>query len=1076
MRNLKMKTLKLLTTLLACFAAAALCLACSSTGTIEGRLGSDEAFGQQSAAITQGATGMFGQLRQPLSIDGIIVDLLRVEPGGDPDSWSVVNSVQPEPDGSFSFSGVAAGDYALRLNQPEFGGPAYGVDATDFHLDEGQTVSLILPLITNINISAPGVGMSFGWAEPPLIDLDTGLIYGAHKSLDGYGAFWVFDPDRGLVDLLHSKSLFSQALNFDNHVVALAEGRNKALVVTSDRIVKIDLSIFEDAEVGEALDYDDPAVRVRLGEKTSWRLIPPTSRIAVAQSEASLRAYLSADESVLYVSWEGQGGSTQIIDVETLEVRRVVQGWAVGYHPTTDQLVFSGGQGVFLVDASQMRDVGVANIQANLGVAPVPGRPEFIVAYDILSANDERVPFIAVIDDSANVLSDQQASEYLGTDTVLQSGAPSFDSTGEYFMLGAQAFRILDGGGFEEIGVQVPPGPSFLQRVACNQQRVFDPVHRYEVWYDCGPNNGMSFQGAMALISADQTSIPVSVRVNSTSMVLDAPRGRALFFFGGGAGNLLISVVHYADPAAATKPEQTKISAGEALLQPGAVCDTSRPCEGNQVCRGDTDTSWTGTCVDNPRRPYLAYCGGITGVACDDGFDCELSNPTNPESFGICTGQPNRDYENHGPACGTAGTCPAGFSCNELDRCVPRGCLGDADCETGEVCGMVADIGRVCVTPGLLEDYEICSSPENCLHGACVDTGLSGEPRVFMLCATSCMKNADCPIGSLCVLPDRNFHEYSSEPFPFCAHDEWLHGSPSTSPCTTECEADQICIGDQCQIGFSPRFQGASGQPDECTVDTDCAVPGNCLQQEFGRSCGFACLRNRDCPWPVDCMAGVCPVADTESPTSQYPCNEGLGCVDHEMCVQSLFSWDAEFWYLCLDADPCRSDADCAAGYHCDGVCTEPCDPNDGHSAADCDPGLQCVLSTLDAWSEHKCLPPVCDCPDSGAHNAYCVLDTNACFIDLQCAAVACDGTFGPDNPDPEVDETCCAPGNPCGLSGEEICACPASCPWWTPGDCNCPSENCPVAGGLPLCPEGYNCALRSEPLWLFGDRCNANP
>ena len=139
---------------------------------------------------------------------------------------------------------------------------------------------------------------------------------------------------------------------------------------------------------------------------------------------------------------------------------------------------------------------------------------------------------------------------------------------------------------------------------------------------------------------------------------LDDPLGAALLQLGDEVAELVL--IHYADPSAAGRDERVDRSDVTApLVAEGEVCSATAPCPGTGLCAGATDTAFTGRCFPNPRLPYLPYCGGFTQIPCDDGFTCELLNPTNPNSIGYCVGYPYRDYDVHGPTCGSGQTCPA---------------------------------------------------------------------------------------------------------------------------------------------------------------------------------------------------------------------------------------------------------------------------------------------------------------------------------------------------------------------------------------------------------------------------------
>ncbi len=1070
--------------------------------SVQGRVASAEGFGQASSALEQEQrkkSGL-GQQSQALTVEeGISVGLFRripdvdelnnlIDAGAERASdmgdghWIFVDSREPEPDGSFSFPNLAPGHYSLQLEQPEFGGAAYGADGTDFHLEPGQTISLILPLVSTIEVDAPGLltgsrepfvdGVNdYRSADGAIMDEESGLIIG------GGGGLWTLDPDNEALNSLFSATLFGSRPDRDLQVVAYAPARNEAFVVFANRVVAVDLTVFDDVEPGRALEYDDPQVRLDIGDKVRWRFIDPamTEHMSALRwgPSHSLRWFFSADESLLYVTvshgTHGFAHRVMVLETDTLSVRRMLFGEVIAYNAHVDQLVLRTADGLVLVDASAMRDVADVEVESDLGVAPVPDSGEYYVAYTKLAADDRRVPFIALVDDEGGIVSDQRASELFGMAYDPDPGTPWFDSTGEYFMLGTQGFRLLEDGGFEFLGLSVPLGQLFENRVGCNAQRVFDPVNRYEIWFDSG--GCPDLPSAMAIISTDRGNIPISIRVNSANVLLHPPSGRAFVL----DDNNNISVVHYADPNAVGRPAFTRLVTGEEHLGRGQECSADEPCPFEEVCVGRTDTAWTGHCMENLRNPFLIYCGGLTGIECDDGYTCDLFNPTNPDSLGFCRGCPERDYENHGPRCNPDGECIAGFSCNDSGRCVPQACMSEEDCEDGEVCGMVRNVGRVCVTPGPLETGEICHGPEECHSGVCIDTVNGSDEFRFMdydssgpfqLCTTPCVRGADCPEGSQCA--------HIETPWPVCIHEEWvLSGYGDKPTCSPACDEDAICSerwgASHCQVGFVPGVfecteHMAVRLTVECSSNDECALPASCVpfDQEEG-VCGVPCSRNDDCPWDAECINGVCNVT-SQFNEDAYRCEGGAGCPDHLWCLDVWFYFLSE-QHFCVDEDACYSDSDCPGDLECMGICTRSCPAP--ASADVCPGGFQCVSDS--EAPEGLCLPPVCDCPDAGGVNTVCHADTGRCLFPQTCAPASCDGTYGPlvDPADPEAG-TCCQDDNPCGLEREEICQCPPSCDFWLADHC-CHGEDCPAAGQeLPSCPEGYSSLLGENQAYGF--------
>ncbi len=1052
------------------------------TGNISGRIGAASPFGQQQEGLLaqqgQALTGALETGGGALSLEGLSVQLLRAEEGADPGAWAVVDSVEPNADGSFSFSEVAAGRYALKLTQPEFGGSGYAVDCTEFDLGDGDSVKLILPMLSNIDVSGPlsGYGVALGQST---LDSKGGRILGL-----GPG-FYVLDYLGGKLDVLFSRKLFSGLASEQNMaVLALAPDGQQAFVVMENRILRVDLGIFKDPAANEVLDYDSPEDRLALGDAVAWRWILKDRRIdwGVQQRDA----FFSPDGATLYVSgrWTyGQsqwgpmgGGSTQVIDTATLELKRVIQGTVVAYNAAADRLIFANGSSLLLVDATLIRDVGSATFAGPvMSATPIPGGQETLVVYQQLSSGDQMVPFLARVSQDGQVLEDLRASQFLGLGFDPQPGFAAFDETGRYFTLGTMPFEVLQDGSFVPLDVPVQPGQAFLQRVSCNPYKVFDPKNRYELWYGCDQTPGMGVGGtsAIALLSADQGSIPVSVRPGqgaNKNLLLDAARGLAIFHWGNG-----YSLVHYADPEAADRPSQTHFAdLGQALLPPPIVCSESQACPDTQLCLPDSDTAWTGKCVDNPRIPFVPYCGGMTRLACDHGFTCKQDNPSNPNSPGLCEGQFSYDFDQHGFPCSEAQACPEGFECSPQGHCLPQGCLTDADCKEGQVCGLVLGVGRACVTSGPLADGELCFAPEQCLGGACVTAGEDfvstriglEAPWPIMQCSTPCFQNADCPDGGACYSVPANYFGQASLGtvngiiFPVClgpGHAYWVE------TCEEDCQAHELCavgfdpgvatIKAHCQVGFVPSDRDFGA----CDSPWDCPTPAVCGSYGLA-SCRLPCTKTSDCPFPVECLQGGCGAAvdpnDPEAGPQQYLCEEGQGCAADQFC--GMVDFHPLTGLVCLEGLPCQNDQNCAQNQTCQGICTTGCE-----GGADCPAGWQCVFGPTSGGRRH-CLPGVCACPDPSPFNANCDFVSGLCSVNTVCAPAPCDGTYGPDN--------CCDADNPCELSDQGVCRCPASCSWWRPEGCSPSHENPPAQGGVPLCPSGYSCKLVQDR--LFGHRC----
>ena len=238
-------------------------------GSILGQLAS--ATSRQSSRSLSWLLGLpdYGGIEQGLSLDEITVDLLWADGESLPEDWPVQETATPDASGAFAFEGLAEHDYALRVNQPEFAELAYRVDSTDFHLGPDQTINLVLPLVTTIihKMMDPDDLWNPMANIPPASALDqtTGEIV-----LTSSQGFAVIDPDRGKMDLLFSQNLFvgKHNNNFPPQrvVIALAPS-GIAWILYSDRLLRIDRSLFSNPEESESYNLDELSVRVAVGDR-----------------------------------------------------------------------------------------------------------------------------------------------------------------------------------------------------------------------------------------------------------------------------------------------------------------------------------------------------------------------------------------------------------------------------------------------------------------------------------------------------------------------------------------------------------------------------------------------------------------------------------------------------------------------------------------------------------------------------------------------------------------------------------------------------------------------------------------
>ncbi len=1000
------------------------------SGSIEGRLGSatDE-------------RSRHKNFHRRVRLDQITVELVSVVDPSDPDTWNVVQSTQPNADGSFSFNSVPTGDYTLRLNQPEFAGTAYFVDSTDFTLGDGQTLKLVLPLTTNIyNGCVPSAGH--------FLDPSTGLIFGV-----GTYGLSVLNIERQTVDYLKSDYLFNSVWVFGSGqaaVLAHLPTQEQLVVMMSDRIVRLDLDLLNpNDDSSDVVEWDDPVSRAAVGNsRVRYRIIPESMRKPIATGEV----YVSADEGTLYVTVVGtEGGGpapvTAIVDASNLEVLRFIDP-VTAYNPTTDMLFSSSVAGCAMINASLVRDEAAVPCG---DFVPVPGSSDTWVITSAQNTDGAAIAFITVVDADGNAAESIRAQEFLGLDEDPVYGPAGFDETGVYFMMGPAAFRQLADGTWEWIQAQVPPGPGFLARVACNTITSVDPTNRYRIDHTCvQDNNPDAPPAAVALYAMDQASIPVALNVEGDFVAMDRQHGRAIF-----AQYCGYTVVHYADPSAVGREDHLDVN-----VYPNptwGTCSDLEACTGpDELCIAPSPTALSGYCVPNPRRPQTLFCGGMTQEPCDDNYDCVLREDTNPFSLGDCVeNAPCFDPATCGPICDSTHSCSTGTTC-QSGRCVPLPCATDSQCGSGKVCGMSPLHGRVCVPKGPLGALEICEDSADCESGNCIpllgregasmpnEEGFSNElimPYVSF-CMPLCYQHADCPSGWECDFPGTpTFQTESWEQFMY----------PSEPVCYPPeialCEGN--CLQDVSYCGVAPS--GPNSGP-------------MCLYYQDGQ----------ECTGDASCMGELfCLQIDPVNPSQQcsMPCADGGDCEDGRVCSNAAGAagacgegWchDQDFNNLCGPLEVCigRDHAECvdfkachpASGLNCTtGACVNGlCGTDVCNTKADCGTGEVCHLLGLSSGG--YCVPDnvdlYCDCGRTDAACYNSLSGNNICILPRECAKSPCDGSG-----DPACNEASPQPSN-------GSCDC-AACTW-DATDC----------GGqqLDVCPGGYDCVGGTAAVGVF---CN---
>ena len=346
---------------------------------------------------------------------------------------------------------------------------------------------------------------------------------------------------------------------------------------------------------------------------------------------------------------------------------------------------------------------------------------------------------------------------------------------------------------------------------------------------------------------------------------------------------------------------------------------------------------------------------------------------------------------------------------------------------------------------------------------------------------TSCVQDADCPLGTVCQLSskqclaipcetDGNFNclmgqiclQTEADPAGVCSRPECKFpadcaSKPGTSCIKGQCLAAQCTRNDECDPGeYCTVGNQCEEVPTSCKMDEDCKDPG--------RVCTDAGICRPGCSSDEACEA------DKYCDTAQKVC--APGCRDSTQCEGQLDTCSEDHKCVC-SADSCPGGTSCVSGVckvveSCDDAgCTEDqyCDPDDGFSCKD-----KCTVTGCDAMPG-----TVCD-----AQTGRCIAD--------QCGGKTAADCTDPNKPHFSA-STCecieCLTFNDCDVANGEICSdggtcirCENACDSNTPGQC----DN--VAGGAtPFCIAGccsecigdLDCDDPAKPLCINGF-CQSQP
>ena len=460
---------------------------------------------------------------------------------------------------------------------------------------------------------------------------------------------------------------------------------------------------------------------------------------------------------------------------------------------------------------------------------------------------------------------------------------------------------------------------------------------------------------------------------------------------------------------------------GECLNTPNdSVCDDGLFCTGQETCNlqfgcqpeiffcDDGVDCTVDSCDENQDTCIFTPNNGL----CDDEDDCTLDMCDQTEGcfyeeqdcsdFNVCTDDECVDgecmYVNNTAPCndndpctiddicgggscaGAPVVCPGSQTCDPADG-VCKDCLGDGDCDDGDVCTDDACVNNVCENTNntaSCDDGDNCTENDTCSGGTCAGSAIDCGPS--QTCDPSdgvckdCLGDGDCDDGNVCT--------DDACVAGFCENTNNATACDDGDLCTDmdEC-AGGACAGTAVDCGPGEMCDPVDGNCKECFGDGDCddgnvctddaCVAGFCKNTNNAAACddGDLCTDMDECAGgvcagtAVDCGAmQICDPSDgvCKDCLGDGDCDDGNVCTD-DACVSGLCEYTNNA-LGCDDGDLC-TDMDVCAGGACGGspvMCDpgETCDPADGECKEcfvdlDCDDGNVC---TTDSCEEGRCV------------------------------------------------------------------------------------------------------------------------
>jgi hypothetical protein len=1024
--------------------------------TVVGRLGAPPEEGSTRGALTLASprisalVGSSMQATSALAVEDVVL-IFEPEDGGEPVEAS------PGADGQVAVE-LPTGTYRVTIEQDPLSPVAYQTETTIEATEEGG--SFFLPRVSLYSL--PKTAKVDACGKKVAIDETTGrFVLGSHMGLV------VGDlRDPGFAALLYDERSFA----FAPALLAITDGGERALAMMPDGIRIYDIAGLESGAVVDCSNQDCFAKRelpnapeFPVYHEECWQSDrpdldptygPPDGGIDPKEGPEPEAGFSEIDElggfggdySVFHddtnqVFIVQIGDWTAFIDDQTAEVKRVIAegGRFQGKHGACDRYVFSYPHDndlmIRIVNAElqitqefDLKENGIVpTVEEVFNGADDPATDNFLLSLGVLNTDNSVIGALLTLDTCAEARTDDRSWPPQVVD--VKTARDAFDTSGDLhagpidialdrFIIADSVFERTPEGAATPIVINTRSAVD-LSALSADTNPFVTVDARASTYFLFGSpveNAGMAF----VHIEESGELLPFVLRLGTEAtrhIEVSEAAGAVIGITADGR-------VYWVLYSAALQPEDqiNHRSLGEstyAAYHPR--CDNSTPCPDNGVCVAENDfANASGECRPQPPGEATMWCGGLTDVECDPGYECA-----------------EMDYE-------------------PVAICVPRtSCDAEHPCAEGFLCTQDATFFGMgqneCRKEG---DEEICCWPINASQWECC--GMHGCETVpqpdWITNGPQCVKSNGEYCGGL--------HDLACEPDEQGTSSECLRDLMDMPPDVGLCakqQGDPCHRSDQCAGDLVCNAATGSCEP-RCDASADCRVDGSNVSCVFhggdvGRMCDpFAGLQCADdevgVSWTGECYAGI--------PCDPWMSGELSQCSDGTACIESP---DHSGVGSCLAE--CQTTADCQV----DEVCAV--DPWSGHATLVCVPTgneFVCASCAGDQW---------CSIPERSCRNGRFCNESHPCPADYACQYDSPDrnnicGLLCQANSDCDGDAICMS-----GHDGQRVCAVPdpqhfpsevPNCQGdeylqWTHGEPGCfLAVNEPCSDGNNACPENMTC------------------